>query len=191
MNFFDKIFGKKTPEAIPDTKPTEILPVDLQFVTSFKEKGGKFLYTDQNDEISHFLINIFNENGWQNSFCLNPLLKNILNHTNIDVQTDANVFFTFCEFLIAEDGSILFSSNQLKEEKLQSYPENFVVLAYTSQFIDNKDKALSAIKFRYQNNIPTNISAVKDYMPQKKDLGFMNYGNNNSKNLYLLLLEDQ
>ncbi len=36
----------------------------------------------------------------------------------------------------------------------------------------------------------SNISAVKDYSPYKKDPNFLNYGNTNSKNLYLILFEN-
>lgn len=190
MNLFDKIFGKKQPEAILDDLPKVELPLDVQFVENFKQKGGKFLYTDQIDEISQFLIQIFTENSWSSVQCIHPLLQNIIEKIPIAIQPKAPVFFSHCEHLIVEDGSILFSSNQLKEEKLPTYPLHFIVLAYTSQLIQNKDKALSAIKFRYDKNIPTNISAVKDYVPQRTDSGFMHYGNNNAKNLYLLLLED-
>ena len=40
------------------------------------------------------------------------------------------------------------------------------------------------------DTLPTNISAVKKYGLTIDDDNFLNYGNNNSKNLYLLLLED-
>ena len=70
------------------------------------------------------------------------------------------------------------------------YPANFIVFATTSQLIKSKDNALSSIKHRFSKAIPSNISAIKDYMPHKKDPNFLNYGNTNSKNLYLLLLED-
>lgn len=168
----------------------EILSDDLQFVENFKAKGGKFLYTEDTEEINRYLLQIFQENYWTKTQCFHPLLINILEKLQIDIVKTADVFVTTCEFLLTEDGSILFSSNQLNEERLTTYPKNFVVLAYTSQLIQNKDKALSAIKFKYAKNIPTNISAIKDYSLQKKDAHFMNYGNNNSKNLYLLLLED-
>ena len=43
---------------------------------------------------------------------------------------DAEIFFTTCEHLIAQNGSILVCSNQLKESKLSELPENVIVFAY-------------------------------------------------------------
>ena len=42
----------------------------------------------------------------------------------------------------------------------------------------------------YGKNFPTNISSIKSYVPERVDEDFLNYGNNNAKSLYLLLLED-
>ena len=95
-----------------------------------------------------------------------------------------------CEHLIAENGSVLFSSNQLKEFKIAELSDNFIVYATTSQLVKSKGESLTGIKSRYQGNIPSNISAIKNYNLTHKDTDFLNYGNTNSKNLYLLLFED-
>lgn len=192
MSLFDKFFGKKrkieyTPT--PQVKEVQLTPEE-QFVKHFKAKGGKFLYTDDPSEILVFIKNIISENDWGKVKCFDKDLLEKLKVASIETNKYADVFFTKCEHLLADDGSILFSSNQLKEERLQHYPEHFIVYATTSQLIANKDQALTSIKFRYKSDLPTNISAIKDYQPEKIDPGFLNYGNTNSKNLYLLLFED-
>lgn len=191
MSIFDKIFGKKKTETEPE--PIEYhddIPADTYFVEQFKSKGGKFLYTEDVSEVLVFIQNILEENDWKKVNCFDKELLEKLKIIECTIDEKSNVFFTKCEHLIVEDGSILFSSHQLKEEKLTQYPLDFIVFATTSQLIKNKDKALTSIKYRHQNNIPTNISAIKDYNPNKIDSNFMNYGNNNSKNLYLILFED-
>ncbi|PID68066.1 MAG: hypothetical protein CR968_03575 [Flavobacteriia bacterium] len=192
MNIFKKIFGLKrkieyTPQK--EAKGTPLPSEDL-FVEQFKSKGGKFLYTDDAQEILVFLKNIIKENHWSSVKCFDKELLDKLNVVSIDVDQNASVFFTKCEHLLADEGSILFSSNQIKEEPLRQYPKYFIVYATTSQLIANKDHALTSIKFKYRHNLPTNISAVKDYNPGKSDPGFLNYGNTNAKDLYLLLFED-
>jgi len=189
MGIFDKIFGKKPLLEESESKLDDMTP-DTLFVEQFKLKGGKFLYTDKTDEILGFLQNIFKENNWDSALCVDDNLIKNLNVLGVSNDKNATVFFTVCEHLIAEDGSVLFSSNQLKETKLMQYPTNFIVFATTSQLIKSKDDALSSIKHRFKKEIPSNISAIKDYMPHKKDPNFLNYGNTNSKNLYLLLFED-
>jgi phage antirepressor YoqD-like protein len=53
----------------------------------------------------------------------------------------------FCENLIAEEGSILFCSKQIKQDKPNELPINIVVFATTSQILYKSD-GLSAIKVR-------------------------------------------
>ena len=192
MGIFNKIFGEKThvEESQSVSQSDSDSTSDTHFVEQFKAKGGKFLYCDKSEEVLDYLQNIFTENSWDKALCINEKLSKNLNVVGIPLDTNASVFYTNCEHLIVEDGSILFSSNQLKETKLMHYPANFIVFATTSQLIKSKDNALSSIKHRFSKAIPSNISAIKDYMPHKKDPNFLNYGNTNSKNLYLLLLED-
>lgn len=192
MGVFDNIFGKKqkNPEQEPKNIPFDDVPLDTHFVEQFKSKGGKFLYCTQKEEVLEYLQNIFKENAWKSAKCFEEELNKDLNVIGIENKNNAVALYTKCEHLIVEDGSILFSSNQLKDAKLTHYPINFIVFATTRQLIHNKDKALSSIKHRFKKEIPTNISPIKDYLPFKKDPNFLSYGNTNSKNLYLLLLED-
>ena len=92
------------------------------------------------------------------------------------------------EYLIAEKGSILVWSNQIKEKKLNDLPDNFVILATTSQLVGSIGEGLRGIKNKYMSNIPSNITTIKHFQVlEEKD--FLSYGSS-SKNLYLLLLED-
>ena len=89
-----------------------------------------------------------------------------------------------------KDIDILFSSNQLKSIPLKDFSSNFIVFATTSQLVKDTGQGLTGIKAKCKNNLPTNISSIKNYNMDNNDDNFLNYGNNNSKNLYLLLLED-
>ena len=59
-----------------------------------------------------------------------------------------------------------------------------------AQISPDKSESLMGIRQNYLKNLPTNISSIKSYMPEKVDDDFLSFGNNNAKNLYLLLLED-
>ncbi|MDC1354195.1 hypothetical protein N8259_03340 [Polaribacter sp.] len=82
------------------------------------------------------------------------------------------------------------SSNQLKSKKITEFSENFIIYASTSQIVKDTGQGLTGIKTSSKQNLPTNISAIKNYTLKKNDDNFLNYGNSNSKNLYLLLFED-
>ena len=93
-----------------------------------------------------------------------------------------------CENLIADEGSILFSSKQIRQNKPNELPANIVIIATTSQILPMKSDGLSAIKRKYERDYPTNITTIK-YFEKAKDEDFTQYGSV-AKNLYLLLLED-
>ena len=202
MGLFGKLFSggkKKVSKETVETRgvhmPDLNIPVDEKFTIHFKKNGGKFLYCDSSKEVSEALRNIILENSWEEEpfFVLNPMLKDKFDKENIkftDKAGDSQVFFTTCEHLVAHNGSILVSSNQLREKKLNEVPENVIVYATTSQLVDTIGEGLKIIKKKYKSGIPANITTIKHFQStNEKDDDFMSYGSS-SKHLYLLLLED-
>lgn len=194
MSFLKNLFSsrKKTSEVEKIEQPNINLPIDDSFVHFFTKKEGKFLYCTNQKEVNQNLANIFEENFWEKSLCFDDDLDKMLMIADINstkIQTSLTPFFTTCENLIAKDGSLLFSDNQLKGRKIKDLPIHFVVFAKTSQIVSNNDDALMSIKNLYKKNIPSNISPIKHYNPNKKSKDIMD-SSNNSKNLYLILLED-
>ena len=194
MSFFKKIFGNnKKPKKNIEEDEKVTLTLDDAFVFNFISKGGKFLYCTTIGELTDHLNKIFSENSWDSITCFDDTLlefskkTKVTTHSNFDKEIP---FFTTCEHLISDNGDILFSSNQLSTHKISSLTQNFIVFAKTSQFVRNTGEGLTGIKTNCKENIPTNISAVKKYTLNSDEDNFLNYGNNNSKNLYLLLLED-
>lgn len=195
MSFLKKIFGssKEKPKEKEAKKQEVTLSLDDSFVHYFLEKGGKFLYCTKKEEITEHLKNIIQENKWKELVCLDKRLNKLAKGLSISLEKNINYsapFFTTCEHLIADNGDILFSSNQLKSKKIASLSEHFIVYATTSQLVKNTGEGLTGIKTNFKDNIPTNISSIKNYCTEQKDDNFLNYGNSNSKNLYLLLYED-
>lgn len=193
MSFFKKLFSS-VDKVDNELKDIELnLALDDLFVHHFSKKNGKFLYCLSEAEVLDNLKNILKENDWNQLTLLNNNLTAFFDEKKVKINSK---FYTGvpvllnCEHLIAESGDVLFSSNQLKSTKLSEMPENFIVYATTSQLVNNTNEGLTGIKLRYKKDLPTNISAVKNYNIHKNDDNFLNYGNSNSKNLYLLLLED-
>lgn len=201
MGLFDKLFGggKKVSKETLETRgahmPDLNIPVDEKFTIHFKKNGGKFLYCDSSKEISQALKNIVAENNWQNHpfLILDDRLEKKFSKDDIGFIKKTNqseVFFTTCEHLIAQNGSILVCSNQLHENKLSDLPDNVIVYATTSQLVESIGEGLKIIKKKYGRSIPTNITTLKHFQAnEENDHDFLTYGST-SKNLYLLLLED-
>ncbi|NVK53401.1 MAG: LUD domain-containing protein [Flavobacteriaceae bacterium] len=195
MSFLKNILKsfKEKPEEKAAKKQEVYLSLDDSFVHYFLEKGGKFLYCTKKEEVAEHIKNILKENNWNELVCIDKNLKKITKNIEVSLKDNINYsapFFTTCEHLIADNGELLFSSNQLRSKKIATLSEHFIVYATTSQLVKNTGEGLTGIKTNCKDNIPTNISSIKNYCTKQKDDNFLNYGNSNSKNLYLLLYED-
>ncbi|ARV09153.1 lactate utilization protein B/C [Winogradskyella sp. PC-19] len=201
MSLFRKIFGGKSPgseEKVPNEErgkymPDIKLPVDERFTINFKANGGKFLYCENIEEVYNSLENIISENDWDDKkvFLLDDRLSELFKGFDLKATkktSESTYFFSTCEYLISDDGSLLISSNQIAEKKLKELPENFVIYATTSQLVESIGEGLKGIKNNNKSKIPTNITTIKHFKTNE-DKDFLTYGSS-AKNLYLLLLED-
>jgi len=197
MSLFRKFFGtgndsSQGEERDNDRQPDTTTPVDELFTFNFKKNGGKFLYCENLSEVKEQFENILEENDWFESeaICFEPKLHSMLDENKLNYTNPANPKFLLasCENLIADEGSVLFSSNQIKQNKPNELPANIVILATTSQILEAKSDGLRSIKKKYEKDYPTNITTIK-YFEKAKEEDFLQYGSA-AKNLYLLLLED-
>jgi hypothetical protein len=198
MSLFKKIFGSNKDASDEENRseynhPKEsILPIDEQFTYNFKKNGGKFLYCENLDEVKEHFENILEENDWfeSDALCFEPKLYSLLEENKINFTNPSQPKFLLasCENLIGDEGSVLFSSNQIKQYKPNELPDNIVILATTSQILESKSDGLRVIKKKYDKDYPTNITTFK-YFEKVQDEDFLTYGSS-AKNLYLLLLED-
>ncbi|MFN8325625.1 MAG: lactate utilization protein B/C [Flavobacteriaceae bacterium] len=200
MSLFRKIFGGGNDSSDEESQSEfnsapssfSLLPVDERFTYNFKKNGGKFIYCENLTEIKEQFLNILEENDWFEceALCFEKKLFHLLdeNKLNYDNPSEPKFLLASCENLIADEGSVLFSSNQIKQNKPNDLPINIVILATTSQILETKSDGLRMIKKKYDKEYPTNITTIK-YFEKAKEEDFLQYGST-AKNLYLLLLED-
>ena len=195
MNIFKKIIGN----LIPDNNSGEsqhafenIKNIDDLFAENFTNNAGKFIYCIDKNELNEQFLNILQENDWfeKEASCNESILSSLLTSNNVKhVDFKSGVFhLCFCEALIANEGSVVLTSNQIKDIKPNELPTNIIVIGKVSDLVLTKSEGLSRIKNRYTTNYPTNITSFKCFKNNTND-EFLNYGSP-AKNLYLLLLED-
>ena len=199
MNFFNNLF-KKTPKKNKSKQEIEhqqskFMPkaktdIEERFIVNFIGNGGKFLYSENYNELNENLGLILKENGWSNNDLLitnNKIKSSFKLPNSISINQDnVNCFITDCENLIADDGSILISSNQIEEKNLVDFPDSIIILSDTTKFKNNIGEGLREIKTK-SKKIPSNITTIKNFnITEEKD--FLSYGTS-AKNLYLILLE--
>jgi len=202
-NFFKSFFRNKKNE--DETKEKELdykyLPkkdeyIEERFTKNFSGNGGKFLYASTREECNDFFQKILDENNWNKKTILcfkKNLIDDFFDDINFETNKtnlNSNLLITGCEFLVAKDGSILVSAHQIKSYKIKDIPINIIVLAKTSQLSETVSKGLEGIRIKYSNNLPSNITSIKNFNCEENEkLNFLTYGTS-SKNLYLILLED-
>jgi hypothetical protein len=200
MNLLKKIFGSKSGDHAQESVESEHnsnkiqdnIPLDEKFTFNFKNNGGKFIYCENLNEVSEQFLNILEENDWfeTEALCFDSMLYHFLEENKLTYKNVENPKFLFinCESLIADEGSVLLNSKQIKHFKQNELPSNIICFATTSQILANKSDGLHKIKTKYDKDYPNNITTIK-YFEKVKEEDFLHYGSSH-KNLYLLLLED-
>ena len=181
-------FKEKSP-FLPQIKD----PIEILFAKNFTKKGGKFIFCETASELNNNFNNILDENKWteKNIFCNNEnlILKFGLSFDSFNLELNqSNVFFTTCEYLIANKGNILVSNHQLKNFKLNELPINLIVFSSINQIESDVSAGMTKLKNKYKNKVPSNITTLK---PKKliEENDFLSYGNS-AKNIYLLLQDE-
>ena len=199
MKFFNSLFKgnprRNKSKEDQEREQSKFMPkvkivIEERFIIKFIDNGGKFLYSENYNELNENLSLILKENSWvkEDLLITNNKIKSeykLPNSIKVN-QENSKCFVTDCENLIADDGSILISSNQIEEKNLSDFPSNFIILSDTTNFKNSIGEGLAEIKSK-SKKIPSNITTIKNFqISQEKD--FLSYGTS-AKNLYLILLE--
>ena len=196
MNFFSNFFKKSSSKEEIKKSESKFLPkkkavIEERFILKFIDNGGKFIYCETIEELQENFNLILDENEWtsEDVLIINSDLKMRYNLSNLFSSSleETKCFVTDCENLIASDGSVLISSNQIHEKKLSEFPESLIIISDTRKLKNSISEGLSEIKSNSES-IPTNITTIKNFNKTKEDKNFLSYGTS-SKNLYLILLE--
>lgn len=209
MEFFKRLFGNNTPASkkieaqgvsplnTNESLDKEIL-VDELFVKEFIRNGGKFLYTTSVEEAHEAFDNILLEKNWyeQNCLCFEPALYQEFSNYNLNYTQDpqSKTSFLLCgtHYLIANDGALLVTSKQIRDEKIPQLPDSLIVIATTSQIVYSIQEAMKMIKKNKEQALPNNITAFRSFVPtkvKKEQENVLSYGSAD-KEVYLILIEN-
>jgi len=170
--------------------------LDIIFAEAFNESNGSFIYCADEKEFLNNFHYLATQKNWQNIFCFDDDLTELLELSRINFSSDYQYFnqqkvgVTTCEFLIARTGSIMVSSKQMSGRKLNFYPEKHIVIAYTSQLVADLRNALKEIRIKY-TQMPSMISIITG-PSSNVDIEYSKYsGSFGPKELYLFLIDNQ
>lgn len=159
---------------------------DYKFAQLFTRSGGIFNYCANETEALGILNKIVEVEGISSVFCCDEDLKSFLDVINISyiscLEKNNDAAFITCEYLIAYDGSIMLSHNNILHFNSLHLPEKVIIMANVSQIVENSSKAMMKIKRR--KSLVKNLTSISSGKSQ------LDYSDKKDTKIFLLLLED-
>ncbi len=140
--------------------------LEVMFAEQISLVAGKFVFCEDEMQFIENLLLLVDEKKWRKIYCWESPLQELLDHFEFpyySTDTDflqAEVGITLCESLIARNGSVMLSNANGAGRRLSIYPSCHIVLAYTSQLVQDLGDAFSQLKARYGTTIPSMITTV-------------------------------
>lgn len=192
MSLFKKIVNKimNQPEVEePDvTKLADQLrdaDLDYKFAQLFTHSGGFFNYCADESEALQTLNQIIKIEQINNVFCWDQDLRNFLDviktANSPELTEDNDAAFITCEYLIAFDGRIMLSHNNILHYHSSRLPSKIIIMANVSQIASNLNEAMMKVKRAGNLKNLTSISGSQSKLDTP---------NKDNTKLFLLLLED-
>ncbi len=192
MSLFKKLVNKimnQPEEEQPDvTKLADQLrdaDLDYKFAQLFTHSGGFFNYCADESEALQTLNQIIKIEQIGDVFCWDQDLRNFLDviktpySPELTEQNDAA--FITCEYLIAFDGRIMLSHNNILHYHSSRLPSKIIIMANVSQIASNLNEAMMKVKRAGNLKNLTSISGSQSKLDTP---------NKDNTKLFLLLLED-
>lgn len=159
--------------------------LDYKFAQLFTHSGGIFNYCADESEALQTLNKIAKIEGISTAFCCDTELQKFLDVINVSHDGNLELFhdaaFITCEYLIAFDGRIMLSHNNIKHFHSSRLPEKVIIMAHMSQIASNLNEAMAKIK---RNGNIKNLTSISG--SQHK----LDSSSGHATKLFLLLLED-
>jgi L-lactate utilization protein LutC len=192
LNLFKRIVSKLTNQPEEDEKQSleklgdslKNADLDYKFAQLFTHSGGFFNYCADEAEALQTLNQIIRIEGISHTFCWDKELQSFLNVIKTPYSSELehtnDAAFITCEYLIAYDGRIMLSHNNILHYHSSRLPNKIIIMANVSQIVNNLNDAMGKIK---RNGNIKNLTSISG--SQSK----LDSSNTNTK-LFLLLLED-
>ena len=193
MSLFKKFVGKilNQPEMDEENDLVKLgdqlknADLDYKFAQLFTHSGGFFNYCQDEAEALQVLNQIVKIEDIKSVFCCDEDLKNFLNVVKVSYTPELELFndaaFITCEYLIAYDGRIMLSHNNILHYHSSRLPEKIIIMANVSQIVTNLGDAMMKVKRRVTLKNLTSISGNQSKLDTP---------NKDNTKLFLLLLED-
>ena len=163
----DKSLGISQPPATDSSEffaPFDDTP-EFVFARNLVNVNGKFSFCENHKELLTALKTLYREQKWDEVYATEKEIRKYLdmagipNHNDPDRINNTQAGITGCEFLVARSGSIIVSSQQTLSRKIYSHCPQHIVIAKTSQLVNEMKEAIGKIRKKY-GKLPGMLTAI-------------------------------
>ena len=195
-----KALIEKRENPYPEIEPTPLYPepadsLDIVFAEELTKVNGQFVYCESELHFVENLLTLGGQKKWRHIYCWENKLQSLLKdcefpfYANDKDFEQADVGITFCEALIARNGSVLVSSAQNSGRRLSVYPHTHVVVAYSSQLVPDLKDGFQLLKEKYGEKLPSYTGVITGPSRTADIEKTLVLGAHGPRELYVFLLE--
>jgi len=166
-------------DQLKNTNPCE------RFTRLFEYLGGYYSCCLDEKQVKVVLRKILKQENLSCAFCCEKKIQKVLNTLKFKYTEDLNenndVALISCESLIAFDGRIMLSYNNIRHFSASLLPEKIIIVANVSQVEENLNNAMMKVKRR---GIPKNLTSISGNISE------LDFPDRKNHKLFLLLIHD-
>ena len=170
--------------------------LDVLFAGQLSAVSGNFVFCEDEIQLIENLLDLAEKNNWRRIYAWETGLQSLLNKYEFPFYStdteflNADVGITYCEALVARNGSVLVSNGTAAGRRLSIYPHIHVVIAYTSQLVLDLKDGFKLLKEKYPENMPSMVSNITGPSRTADIEKTLVLGAHGPKELYVFLLEN-
>jgi L-lactate dehydrogenase complex protein LldG len=171
--------------------------LDILFAGQLSAVSGNFVFCEDEIQLIENLLELAEKKNWRKIYAWETRLQSLLSNYEFpfySTDTDflnADVGITYCEALVARNGSVLISNGTAAGRRLSIYPHIHIVIAYTSQLVLDLKDGFKLLKDKYPESMPSMVSNITGPSRTADIEKTLVLGAHGPKELYVFLLEDQ
>lgn len=170
--------------------------LDVLFARQLSAVSGNFVFCEDEIQLIENLLDLAEKNNWRKIYAWETGLQSLLSKYEFPFYStdteflNADLGITFCEALVARNGSVLVSNGTAAGRRLSIYPHIHVVIAYTSQLVLDLKDGFKLLKEKYPENMPSMVSNITGPSRTADIEKTLVLGAHGPKELYVFLLEN-
>ena len=177
-----------------DIFPLQTEEPEVEFALKLNESGGTFVYCENEKGFIENLSALIANNDLGELTCSDPQLISLLGNFQIKATLPQKSLgfqtcITGCDFLVSRFGSIIVSS-AVAGRNLIVGADTHLIVAKASQVLHEIKEAMSALKTKYTNQLPSQITVITGPSRTADIEKTLIIGAHGSKNLIVFMIDD-